>query len=88
MWQQKIFSNFLQDLSSFIALPNIYKAVADLSNHYKSIDNIAQQVFGVWNLTPPKKGDISIKDCGCFVTFLKLSHCKYQESKFLTTMTN
>lgn len=42
MWQQKMFSTFLQDLSSFIALLNIYKAVAVLSNHYKSIDNIAQ----------------------------------------------
>jgi len=37
-----MFSTFLQDLTSFIALLNIYKAVAALSNHYKSIDTVLE----------------------------------------------
>lgn len=72
MWQQQVFSTFLQDLSSFIALLNIYKVVATLSNHYKSIDSIAQEVFEGWKWTPSKKGDKSIKAYGCFMIFFRM----------------
>lgn len=69
MWQKQVFSTFFQDLSSFIAWLNIYKVVAALSNHYKSIDNIAQEVFEGWKWTRSKKGDKSMKAYGCFMNF-------------------